>query len=367
MITVYVTAVVDKPGEGNFGEDVKAGEISVAKSETFKIDTTAPNAAEVNYNNRGLRAFLNTITFGRFFKARPADPVIVEIAGYDQAGGARSGVASVAYVKNTVDFADNAAVGQEAASWPDSAWTMVNGDTASFDIQAADKGTYHIFTKVTDVAGNYAIFYDSAVVYVDSAQSGQDKTFTRFNTNDISDIAVTLNGNSVASIVNTSNANEVLAEGIHYSVDVSSGTITLKNAYLLTLSASSTPYTFEVSYAPQGVSYVDDSGGDAISETPLTTTFTVKVNDKQSGDDEQLIPGKGSGVVHAGDEHNKGSRDDGTFTAQNKKNGGVRYSKNSGHTAKTGDDTNLAVLSIAGIIAIIVLIILLFNRHRQTR
>jgi hypothetical protein len=271
---------------------IAQGEISTAGSETYKVDTTAPTAT-INYNTSGWRQFLNTITFGIFFKATTT----VQIQGTDPVGSiaAGSGIKSVEYVKNTTVYASDSAALTEAQGFT-SEWIVASGNPASFQILPADKGKYHIFTRITDNAGNFTIQYDSAVIYSDAGASAGSYTYEKGNDGvgtATVPVSITHNGNTILELRNTTDLNTLLTSGggtPNYTYtpgtgsDIDNGTITLNNSYLSSLAAGgtgSTAYTFTVTYNPLGETFAADSGssgGSIPNEAPGTTTFTVTVS-----------------------------------------------------------------------------------------
>jgi uncharacterized repeat protein (TIGR02543 family) len=309
---------------------IAQGEISVSKGETFKIDTTVPNDAKVNYEGKGLKGFLNTITFGWFFKASGSDPVDIVVTGYDTAGAAPSGVAKVEYYASTIAYTQDQATAIAAGGAISGSWT-----TTALSITYDQRNKYHIFAKVTDNAGNFTIFFDSVVVYAESAQSTANVNYTRLSNTD-TDVLVTLNGNTVKSISQTApSAGAGVLSGTNYTV--SGGTITLKKEYLETLSAVSPgpTYTYEVVYNPQGVDNATAVVDSDNEETPAVTTFTVTVGKKAQAALTVLPP---SGTVSYGDTGK-------TLTSTGGSDGAVSYEVMSGPAtvvASTG------VLTITG-------------------
>ncbi|GHT79485.1 hypothetical protein FACS1894104_4250 [Actinomycetota bacterium] len=243
------------------------GEISRLGTETYKIDTAAPTAT-VNYKDKGFTAFLNKITNGLFFEAT----VKVEILGADtgSSAGANSGVAKVEHFTTTTGFADAAAA--ETFGLAISGW--VSG--TSFDITPAEKGKLHVFARVTDYAGNFAIYYDGLLVYENSIQSGITGSYTKTTMTDVT-VDANLKGNSVASIVNATDSNKALSI-VEFTSSETGGTgglgsITIRGNYLDTLDANIT-YSFIVTYNPM---HADARLAELGSDVPLTTTFTIRV------------------------------------------------------------------------------------------
>jgi hypothetical protein len=258
--------------------NIAQGEISAQGSETYKIDRTAPNAAGIDYKGKGLKGFLNTITFGRFFKVADGDPVTVVIAGYDAMGTVQSGIDA-----NGVEYfvTTNAYTTEEAqAACADGtlvSWTQQNGNPLSIVYSSA--GKYHIFARVTDRAGNSTIFYDSAVIFLESAAVTGDIPYTRLEKAN-KNVTVTLNNNTIKAARQTSPATATLTLGTDYPV--SGGVVTLKKEYLETLKAVAPgpDYAFAVDYYPSGETGSAYAGDGSYSDAPTATTFTVTVSKK---------------------------------------------------------------------------------------
>ena len=138
-----------------------------------KIDRTAPEAA-IHVKDNQWTGFLNTITFGKFFK----ETVDVNITASDTAHA--SGVEKVEYMLSTDAFAS---VDQADGDWKELKGT--SGDTYSFSIEPNQKGS--VYVRVTDHAGNTAVINsEGIVVYTDAAQ--QTPAFDSVKTGE--DIAV---------------------------------------------------------------------------------------------------------------------------------------------------------------------------------
>ena len=131
----------DETGNGKltfFVKNTETGVISAAVTENYKIDKTAPTG-EVKLNERtAFQKFINTITFGLFFK----DDVHVKLTATDEA----SGVKSVMYFKS-----DRILTDEEVRAITD--WT----DNSDFDIEAKDMDKFVIYVRIEDNAGNVTL------------------------------------------------------------------------------------------------------------------------------------------------------------------------------------------------------------------
>ncbi len=222
--------------------DIQTKAITTQTTESYKIDKTAPTG-EITMKTKQWTSFLNTITFGAFFK-NTAD---VSITGADTT----SGVAKIEYQKlsSEADYDENAN------------WTL----GSSFSVQSNEK--FIVYARITDNVGNIFIFNsDGVIVYSDSEQSTESISFTKTSTTDIN-ADVTLNDNTINEIKNGMNT---LVKDTDYTI--SGGIITFKASYLDSLAVGD--YTLTVSYNPMGESYQDASD----NETPATTSIALTVS-----------------------------------------------------------------------------------------
>lgn len=216
--------------------------------EGVEKDTTAP-AAEIKLGTNTWNSFLNSITFGLFFKETQS----VTIAATDN----ETGVAKTEYFVSDTVYADSAAL-EDAASGE---WTTYSN---GFSIEPNSKNI--IYAKVTDNADNVTYVSSNGVVlYTDAAQDTANVSFTKTSTADIT-AGVKLNGNTIDEIYCDGTP---LAAGTDYTI--SGSTITFKASWLNTLAAGD--HTLTVHYNPMGVEYVGDDNNNA----PSTTTIALDV------------------------------------------------------------------------------------------
>lgn len=139
----------DETGNGKltfFVKNTETGIISAAVTENYKIDKTAPTG-EVKLNERtAFQKFINTITFGLFFK----DDVHVKLTATDAA----SGIKSVLYFKSDKILTD-----EEVRAITD--WT----DNSDFDIAVKDMDKFIIYVRIEDNAGNVALIGSNGVTF----------------------------------------------------------------------------------------------------------------------------------------------------------------------------------------------------------
>ena len=181
----------DETGNGKltfFVKNTETGIISAAVTENYKIDKTAPTG-EVKLNERtAFQKFINTITFGLFFK----DDVHVKLTATDEA----SGVKSVMYFKS-----DRILTDEEVRAITD--WT----DNSDFDIEAKDMDKFIIYVRIEDNAGNVTLIGSDGATLDTTAPEivgvENDKTYyvtKKVAIDDENLASVTLNGETVEDV-----------------------------------------------------------------------------------------------------------------------------------------------------------------------
>ena len=181
----------DETGNGKltfFVKNTETGVISAAVTENYKIDKTAP-IGEVKLNERtAFQKFINTITFGLFFK----DDVHVKLTATDEA----SGVKSVLYFKS-----DRILTDEEVRAITD--WT----DNSDFDIEAKDMEKFVIYVRIEDNAGNVTLIgsdgatFDTTAPEIVGIENGKTYYVTKKVAIDDENFeSVTLNGESVEDV-----------------------------------------------------------------------------------------------------------------------------------------------------------------------
>ncbi|WP_418231543.1 YDG domain-containing protein [Butyricicoccus sp.] len=181
----------DETGNGKltfFVKNTGTGVISAAVTENYKIDKTAPTG-EVKLNERtAFQKFINTITFGLFFK----DDVHVKLTATDEA----SGVKSVMYFKS-----DRILTDEEVRAITD--WT----DNSDFDIEAKDMDKFIIYVRIEDNAGNVTLIGSDGATFDTTAPEivgvENDKTYyvtKKVAIDDENLASVTLNGETVEDV-----------------------------------------------------------------------------------------------------------------------------------------------------------------------
>ena len=181
----------DETGNGKltfFVKNTETGIISAAVTENYKIDKTAPTG-EVKLNERtAFQKFINTITFGLFFK----DDVHVKLTATDEA----SGVKSVMYFKS-----DRILTDEEVRAITD--WT----DNSDFDIEAKDMDKFVIYVRIEDNAGNVTLIGSDGATFDTTAPEivgvENDKTYyvtKKVAIDDENLASVALNGETVEDV-----------------------------------------------------------------------------------------------------------------------------------------------------------------------
>lgn len=222
-------------------------------------DITAPDV-EIEIGADNFKAFMNTVTFGLFFK----DTQIVTVTAKD--GG--SGLKTVEYLLSESVFNDEGSVTGDFITL-----TLENGK-AQFSLEPTQKA--FVYVRATDVSGNIQVINsEGVVIYTDSEAVTEAVDFTMRDSNDVS-FDVKLNGNTVSALYN----GDTLIDSGNYTVS-ESGTVTLKNAYLNTLAAGE--YTIRVAYNPMGESY---KNGDepAMTSVKLTVGKRTALIDHNASD-----------------------------------------------------------------------------------
>lgn len=216
----------------------------------FGVADITPPAAEITISTNKFNSFMNTITFGLFFKKTQTVTVTASDNG--------SGLSKAEYLLSETAFADISAI---TGDWTE--LTLADG-SASFDIEPDRKA--FVYLRVTDTSGNITVINsDGVVVYTDAEAITEAVSFTKLDGADVS-FRVSLNGNTVAALYN----GDALLDSADYTVSAD-GTVTLKNSYLSALAAGE--YTVRAVYNPLGEEY---RSGDE----PAVTTVKLTVSKK---------------------------------------------------------------------------------------
>ncbi len=216
----------------------------------FGVADITPPAAEITISTNKFNSFMNTITFGLFFKKTQTVTVTASDNG--------SGLSKAEYLLSETAFADISAI---TGDWTE--LTLADG-SASFDIEPDRKA--FVYLRVTDASGNITVINsDGVVVYTDAEAITEAVSFTKLDGADVS-FRVSLNGNTVRALYN----GDALLDSADYTVSAD-GTVTLKNSYLSALAAGE--YTVRAAYNPLGEEY---KSGDEPAVTSVKLTVSKK-------------------------------------------------------------------------------------------
>ncbi len=162
------------------------GTISLAKTVNYKIDKTVPTGRVEFEERNGWETFLNTISFGLFYK----DEVTVKVTANDDL----SGVAKIEYASS-----DKAMTLNEVKEIAD--WTEYNG---SFGVTKAEAEKFVYFIRITDNAGNVTYLstdgaqYDTTAPVISGVENGKTYyTTQKVTVTDENIESITLNGETL--------------------------------------------------------------------------------------------------------------------------------------------------------------------------
>ena len=205
--------------------------------EIIAADTIAPTAS-YRIDEDGWKKFINTVSFGLFCK----DYKKVTISGTDDTDEVTgSGIAGIQYF-----ISDKWIPDEEIVKTGDLEWSNYNYNEEE-EISLDGAGTYFIYVKVSDQAGNKAVYNsEGIVIYRESELSPSDLTYTYRQEQDCT-VQLAMNGNTFKALTDT-DGNIISADC--YTID-SNGALTLKGTYLDTLSQGA--HIYQVIMNPQGV------------------------------------------------------------------------------------------------------------------
>lgn len=332
----YGTYEIVVTGKGNY-----TGTVTVTWSIT---DPNAP-AGTISIKTNRWNTFLNTITFGHFFK----ETQNVTVTAAD--GENESGVDKLYYYVAQTPFTNMTDL--NGVTWKE----ISNG--GSFNINPNAK--IYVYVKITDKAGNAAyISTDGIVVYTDSVQATKNITFYKTSNENVT-ADVVLNGNTIAKITN---GTAQLVKGTDYTISEDGKTITFMASYLQGLAAGE--YTLCISYHPGGETYVDVAGNDKPLDTEVT--LTVKKSNgwvSDISDISKIYDGlavaeptfttsnnRGAGQSNVTIEYKEKNADDSTYTTVKPVNAGeyvVRVTVKADENYETASNTATFIIGKADI------------------
>ena len=231
------------------------GTISLAKTVSYKIDKTDPTG-RVEFDERnGWEKFINTITFGLFFR----NEVTVKIAANDTL----SGVDKIEYVSF-----DEAKTLDEVKAITD--WTEYNG---SFGVTLEDAKRFVYFVRITDKAGNVTYLstdgaeYDTTAPLLYGIENGGvyhgDKVFKATDDNFLK---IEVDGVDITDTTEGDNEFKIVADNAEHTV-----TVTDK-------AGNVTEYKITV-YKKYMVTYSNGDGGSYEKEFKYGEVITIPNNE----------------------------------------------------------------------------------------
>ena len=228
---------------------------TVTGTVNIHVEDTQKPTAEISFKTHKWNQFLNTVTFGLFFK----DTVEVTVTASDNENG--SGVQTVEYLLSETVISDK-------SSLPMDGWKTLGSGDGTFTFNIAPNKKAYVYVRVTDNDSNMTVINsDGVVVYTDStiAEENKEIRYTIGSESGVS-ASVSLNGNTVKEI---KNGDTVLAAAAYTVYE--DGKITFKANYLNSLDIGE--YTLTVSFNPLGEEYKENEG----NEAPATVTITLRV------------------------------------------------------------------------------------------
>ena len=231
------------------------GTISLAKTVSYNIDKTAPTG-RVEFDERtGWEEFINTITFGLFYK----DEVTVKVTAEDNL----SGVAKIEYV-----YSNEAKTLNEVKEITD--WTEYNGE---FGVSLQDAKKFVYFVRITDNAGNVTYLstdgaeYDTTAPVLYGIENGGvyhgDKVFKAMDKNFLK---IEVDGVNITDTTEGDDEFKIVADNAEHTV-----TVTDK-------AGNVTEYKITV-YKKYMVTYSNGDGGSYEKEFKYGEVITIPTNE----------------------------------------------------------------------------------------
>ena len=231
------------------------GTISLAKTETYKLDKTDPTGRVEFVERTGWEKFVNTITFGLFYK----EEVTVKTTASDNL----SGVAKIEYA-----YSNEAKTLDEVKTIAD--WTEYNGE---FGVTLEDAKKFVYFVRITDKAGNVTYLstdgaeYDTTAPVLYGIENGGvyhgDKVFKATDDNFLK---IEVDGVDITNTTEGDNEFEIVADNAEHTV-----TVTDK-------AGNVTEYKITV-YKKYMVTYSNGDGGSYEKEFKYGEVITIPTNE----------------------------------------------------------------------------------------
>ena len=230
------------------------GTISLAKTVSYKLDKTVPTGKVEFVDRAAWEKFVNTITFGLFYK----DEVTVQVTAND----ILSGVAKIEYASS-----DKAMTLDEVKEITD--WTEYNGE---FGVTLEDAKKFVYFVRITDKAGNVTYLstdgaeYDTTAPVLYGIENGGvyhgDKVFKATDDNFLK---IEVDGVDITNTTEGDNEFEIVADNAEHTV-----TVTDK-------AGNVTEYKITV-YKKYMVTYSNGDGGSYEKEFKYGEVITIPTN-----------------------------------------------------------------------------------------
>ena len=231
------------------------GTISLAKTETYKLDKTDPTGRVEFVERTGWEKFVNTITFGLFYK----EEVTVKTTASDNL----SGVAKIEYA-----YSNEAKTLDEVKTIAD--WTEYNGE---FGVTLEDAKKFVYFVRITDKAGNVTYLstdgaeYDTTAPVLYGIENGGvyhgDKVFKATDENFLK---IEVDGVDITDSTEGDNEFKIVADNAEHTV-----TVTDK-------AGNVTEYKITV-YKKYMVTYSNGDGGSYEKEFKYGEVITIPTNE----------------------------------------------------------------------------------------
>ena len=231
------------------------GTISLAKTETYKLDKTDPTGRVEFVERTGWEKFVNTITFGLFYK----EEVTVKTTASDNL----SGVAKIEYA-----YSNEAKTLDEVKTITD--WTEYNGE---FGVTLENAKTFVYFVRITDKAGNVTYLstdgaeYDTTAPVLYGIENGGvyhgDKVFKATDDNFLK---IEVDGVDITNTTEGDNEFKIVADNAEHTV-----TVTDK-------AGNVTEYKITV-YKKYMVTYSNGDGGSYEKEFKYGEVITIPTNE----------------------------------------------------------------------------------------
>ena len=232
-----------------------SGTISLAKTVSYKLDKTEPTGRVEFVERTGWEEFINTITFGLFYK----DEVTVKVTAEDNL----SGVAKIEYV-----YSNEAKTLNEVKEITD--WTEYNGE---FGVSLQDAKKFVYFVRITDNAGNVTYLstdgaeYDTTAPVLYGIENGGvyhgDKVFKAMDKNFLK---IEVDGVNITDTTEGDDEFKIVADNAEHTV-----TVTDK-------AGNVTEYKITV-YKKYMVTYSNGDGGSYEKEFKYGEVITIPTNE----------------------------------------------------------------------------------------